>query len=608
MAFYGIIKSATFYTAACGRNARKHIQREGSFMPMDGLTLGAMARELNHMLEGGRVDRVQQTERDELILTLRAQGKNHKLLLSSSPNHARVHLTAATKKSPDTPPMFCMLLRKFLVNSRFMGVSQTGADRVLTFRFEGLDDFGDTAERRLIVEIMGRHSNLILVGPDGRILESARHVTQEISRVREVLPGLPYEAPPAQDKLNPYLAGEEDYVRALAPLTGQRLDKALGQSVSGLSAQAAREMAFRIAGSESAALSSDLLAAAAKKLRDFFARLEDVPTLLTDEDGAPLDVTSFPYLSRDPSRQATCPTLSAAMDAYYTQRDQKERIHQRAHSLRKFLQNALERDEKKLAIQRQTLLDAQNMDQVRKMGDLITSSIHLIPRGAKKAVVPDYFSEGMPEIEIPLNPALSPAANAQKFYKQYNKLKAASDLVLDQMAANEEEIAYLEGQLENLELCTTIDELAEIRQELVRQGLLRDVSKGRKAAKIPESKPHRFVSDTGIEIYVGKNNVQNDRLTGAALGEETWLHAKDMPGSHVIVKSLSPDAGTLVQAAQLAAYFSKGRQADKVPVDYTLRKYVKKPGGAKPGFVIYTHQQTLYVTPDEKLVKRLTPV
>lgn len=574
-------------------------------MPMDGLTLGAMARELNHTLEGGRVDRVQQTERDELILTLRAQGKNHKLLLSSSPNHARVHLTQSSKKSPDTPPMFCMLLRKYLVNARFLGAEQLGADRVLTFRFEGLDELGDLTERRLIIEIMGRHSNMILVGPDGRVVDSARHVTEDISRVREVLPGLPYETPPAQDKLNPYQATEADYLRALSPLVDLRLDKAIQQSVSGFSAQAARELTYRIAGSETATLTLGLLTGAAEKLAAFFARLEDIPTLLTDEDGAPLDVTGFPYLSRDPQRQKTCATLSEAMDAYYLQRDQKERITQRAHNLRKFLQNTLERDEKKLAIQRQTLLDAENMDELRKMGDLITSSLHCIPRGARKAVVPDYFAEDMPTVEIPMNPALSPAENAQRYYKQYNKLKAASDLVIDQMTANQEEIAYLEGQLENLELCTTFDELGEIRQELVRVGLLRDTSKGKKPVKIPESKPHHFRSDDGTDIFVGKNNVQNDRLTGAALGEETWLHAKDMPGSHVIIKSTAPTDQTLLQAAQLAAYFSKGRQADKVPVDYTLRKYVKKPGGSKPGFVIFTHQQTLYVTPDEKLVNRL---
>lgn len=574
-------------------------------MPMDGLTLGAMARELNHTLEGGRVDRVQQTERDELILTLRAQGKNHKLLLSSSPNHARVHLTQSSKKSPDTPPMFCMLLRKYLVNARFLGAEQLGADRVLTFRFEGLDELGDLTERRLIIEIMGRHSNMILVGPDGRVVDSARHVTEDISRVREVLPGLPYETPPAQDKLNPYQATEADYLRALSPLVDLRLDKAIQQSVSGFSAQAARELTYRIAGSETATLTLGLLTGAAEKLAAFFARLEDIPTLLTDEDGAPLDVTGFPYLSRDPQRQKTCATLSEAMDAYYLQRDQKERISQRAHNLRKFLQNTLERDEKKLAIQRQTLLDAENMDELRKMGDLITSSLHCIPRGARKAVVPDYFAEDMPTVEIPMNPALSPAENAQRYYKQYNKLKAASDLVIDQMTANQEEIAYLEGQLENLELCTTFDELGEIRQELVRVGLLRDTSKGKKPVKIPESKPHHFRSDDGTDIFVGKNNVQNDRLTGAALGEETWLHAKDMPGSHVIIKSTAPTDQTLLQAAQLAAYFSKGRQADKVPVDYTLRKYVKKPGGSKPGFVIFTHQQTLYVTPDEKLVNRL---
>ena len=575
-------------------------------MPMDGLTLGAVARELNKLLEGGRVDRVQQTERDELILTLRAQGKNHKLLLTSSPNHARVHLTNMQKKSPDIPPQFCMLLRKFLVNARFLCVEQLGADRVLTFRFEGLDELGDLTERRLIIEVMGRHSNIILCNHTGRILDSARHVTDDISRVREVLPGLPYETPPAQDKLNPYTAQLMDYIRALTDCEGMRLDKAIQQCVSGFSAQAARELAFRIAKSESAALTEDMVPQAAEKLHSFFEHLQDIPTVLVNEDGDPIDVTAFPYLSRDMSRQQTYPTLSEALDAFYQSRDMRDRIVQRSHNLRRFLQTTLERDEKKLAIQKQTLLDAESMDELRKKGDLITSSIHLIPRGATKAVVPDYFAEGMPDTEIPMNPALSPAENAQRYYKQYNKLKAAADLVIDQMVANEEEIAYLEGQLENLDKCTTFDELAEVRQELVKQGLMKDLTpKGKKPQKIPETRPHRFLSTDGIEIFVGKNNVQNDRLTAAALGDDIWLHAKDMPGSHVIIKHPDPGDNTLIQAAQLAAWFSKGKQADRVMVDYTFRKYVKKPGGSKPGFVIYTNQQTLYVIPDEKLVAKL---
>ena len=577
-------------------------------MPMDGLTLGAMTRELNSLLVGGRVDRVQQTERDEIILLIRALGKNQKLLLSSSPNHARVHLTTQNKKSPDQPPNFCMILRKFLLGSRFLSAEQLGSDRVLTLHFEGLDDLGDLKERRLIIEIMGRHSNIILTNETGRILECARHITEDISRVREVLPGLAYETPPAQDKLNPIDATLSNFTTALSTQLNLRMDKALQGALSGLSSQAAKEIAYRVSENENAVLTEENLPSIAEKSYSFFTHLQDIPTLLLDETGSPLDVTSFVYLSRDYTRQKTCDSLSEAMDAFYAQRDLKERMVQHSHNIRKTLQNALERDEKKLAIQKQTLLDAENMDELRKMGDLITSSIHMIPRGATKAVVPDYFDSEMKMTEIPMNPALSPAENAQKYYKQYNKLKAASDLVIDQMAANEEEIAYIEGQLENLDLCTTFDELAEIRQELIRQGLMRDTTpKGKKAPKIPESRPYRFLSSSGVEIFVGKNNVQNDRLTAAALGDELWLHAKDMPGSHVIIKSTHADDRTITEAAKLAAYFSKGKNSENVPVDYVPRKFVKKPGGSKPGFVIFTNNRTLYVTPDEALVRKLTP-
>jgi len=574
-------------------------------MPMDGITLGLVAGELTQALAGGRVDRIQQPEKDEIVLTIRAGGKNRKLLLSANPNHARAHLSEASFTSPDTPPMFCMLLRKHLGGARFLRVEQQGADRVLHFLFESMNELGDLCERTLVLEVMGRHSNLVLVGDQGRIVDCARHVTQDISRVRELLPGLLYEDPPAQEKLNPYTAKEEAFCEALRPCIGQRLDKAVLQSVSGVSGQLSRELSYRICGEEQAVLSQELLPKAAASLYGFFQRLQAAPALLFDDAGTPVDMLAFPYLSCGESQQKSCESLSQAIEEFYLQRDRQDRIREKSHALRRFLQTALERAEKKRAIQLQTLQDARDRDELRKKGDLITAQLHSLKKGAAVVEVPDYYDENMPLVRIELDPSLSPAENAQRYYKRYNKLKAAAELTQDQLRQNEEEIEYLEGQLDNLEKCAAVEELNEIRREMEREGYLRQ-SSGKNKARETVSKPMAFKSSAGIPIFVGKNNVQNDRLTFSAAPEETWMHAKNMPGSHVILRSAHPDRASLLEAARLAAWFSRGKNSQNVPVDYTLRRYVKKPSGAKPGYVIYTNQTTLFVDPDENLVRQLS--
>lgn len=573
-------------------------------MPLDGFTLGALARELDSALEGGRVDRVQQPEKDEIVLTIRAKGDNHRLLLSANPNHTRVHLTKSAVVSPNTPPMLCMLMRKHLGGARLLSIAQQGADRVLILRFEALNDMGDPCEKQLILEVMGRHSNLILVGETGRVIDCARHVSAEQSRVRELLPGLRYEPAPEQDKLDPSTLTKQALIDALSPLVGQRLDKALVTNLSGVSPQLAKELTFRICGEEQGELTIALLPAACDKLLAFFSHRETVPTLLVDEYGTPLDFSAFPYLSREQSRQKTMPSMSAALEAFFTLRDRTERLREKSYALRHFLQNALERCEKKRAIQLQTLKDAEGKETLRIKADLIASQIHLIPRGASEAEVTDYFSETMAKVRIPLEPSLSPAENAQRYYKQYNKLKSAAKLVVKQKRKNDEDIAYLEGQLDDLDKCTTVEELTEIRMELEREGYLRAKATGKKQ-KMPISKPMAFRSTAGIPIYVGKNNIQNDRLTFSAGQDELWFHVKDRPGSHTILRSTAPDEHSILEAAMLAAYYSSAKNSENVAVDYAQRKYVKKPSGAKPGFVIYTHQTTLFITPEESLTRRL---
>ena len=572
-------------------------------MPMDGVALGFVARELNDLIVGGRVDKATQPERDEINLTIRCRGANRVVLISASAGCARAHLTSVKKASPLEPPALCMLMRKHLVGSRVSAVRQIGGDRILEIDFEGSDELGDRATRTLVCEFMGKHSNVMLVGAGGRIIECVHRVTDEMSRVREVLPGLTYVRPPSQDKL-PYDALTEDALsRRLADCAGP-LHKALAAQVSGLAAATAREVALRATGDEDARLEELDILRVSERIADFFKSLPSLfaPAILLAEDGAPLDLTAFPFESTRALEQRPFDTLSETMDAFYEARDLSDRIKQKSSSLHRVLKNNVERCEKKLALQLEALEGSQRMEEYRVMGELITASAHLIAKGAKKASLPNYYDPEIKSVDIPLDEKLSPSQNAQRYFKLYQKARSAQTLAAEQIKKTREELDYLEGQLENLRKCETEAELNEIRAELEKLGYVRANHNRRQMKKLPPSQPLHFVSGAGIDLLVGKNNLQNDELTASARPNETWLHAKDIPGSHVIVVSENPDDETILEAALLAAYYSKASASSNVPVDYTLKRYVKKPGGSKPGFVIYTHQRTLFVTPSAEAV------
>ena len=568
-------------------------------MPMDGLTLSLVTRELREALVGGRVDRITQPERDELNILVRNHGRNQLLLLSASAGCARAHITREKKVSPLEPPMLCMLLRKHISGGRVRDVRQINGDRILEVEFEHLDELGDSARKILICEFMGRHSNLILVDGEGRILECARRVTESMSSVREVLPGLRYERPPAHGK-TPFDAPGEDIVRALQEASGP-LHKAIAASISGLSVQTARELAFRAAGNEDAHTQeldmSSIAPAVARALSE--VQGEAAPALLFAETGEPVDVVAFPYLSRAALRSERFATISEAMDAFYRARDRAERIKQKSAALHRVLKNNIERCERKLALQKEALLGSERMEEYRVKGELLTASLHLAKKGMKSVTIPNYYEEGTPDLEVQLDEKLSPGQNAQRYFKLYQKARSAKRLAAEQVEKTTEELNYLEGQMLNLSACEEESELAELREELEKYGYVRKNHNRRQMKKLEPSKPMRFDSPTGIPILVGKNNLQNDKLTFTAEPNEWWLHAKDMPGSHVIVLSADPDEETLHMAARLAARYSKGASAGKVPVDMTRRRYVKKPAGAKPGFVIYTNQKTVLAEPWE---------
>ena len=578
-------------------------------MPMDGLTLGFAARELDALLKGGRVDKITQPEKDTVILLIRAGSENRRLLLCASPNNARCHLTGANFPNPLEPPMFCMLLRKQLLGARVLGMKQIGGDRVLHLDLDTVDEMGDHVLRRLILEVMGRHSNLILVDSENRILEAARHVSQDMSRVRLIQPGLTYAPPPAQDKLDPACMNAILLSDRLAAAGDVPLHKALAGCVAGLSNPAARELAFRVLtpGCDQA----DDLSAAAARLADLFARLPGMvdPRVLLDENGDALDVFAFPYLSRDLTRQQPQPTVSQALERYFGARDQQDRIQQKSASMVRLLKGHIERCEKKLALQEEELASAQKMEEYRIMGELINANLWQLQKGQAQAELSNFYDENGATLTVPLDIQLTPAQNAQRYFKKYQKARSARQTAAEQREKTLAELNYLEGALLDVGKCVGESELEEIRQELVRTGYLRKNTNRRQQRALPQSKPYHYLSSDGIAIDVGKNAVQNDRLTTTARPNETWLHAKDMPGSHVIIRTEGevPPA-TLREAAILAAWYSKGQRSSSVPVDYTLRRYVKKPSGAVPGYVIYTNQHTVYMTVSESDVRAIREV
>ena len=565
-------------------------------MPLDGWTLGFLAREMQGLL-GGRVDRVSQPEKDMVVLLIRAGGKNQRLLISASPSMTRFHLTEETFQNPPDAPMFCMLLRKYLLGGHVMSLEQLHGDRLIRLVIDNRDELGEEGPRELYLEAMGRHSNLTLV-MNGRIVDAIRHVSGDMSRVRQLLPGLPYELPPKQDKLAP----EEVTKEALhSRLSGQegRLQKALLGAVAGLSPVSAAEITLRLSGMKDPALSEIDLPAFCEAAERFFSSLPQMgpPVVLTDESGQRTDYFPFLYFTRPPERQTPAPTLSRAMDMFCSGLDRADRMTQKSASLKKQLKTLLERSEKKLTLQQEALDEAQEADRYRLYGELLSAQMHLVPKGARQVTLENYYDEAGGTISVPLDETLTPVQNAQKYFKRYRKAMAARKTAAEQKEKTLQDISLLEESLLSLSNAETPEDLADVRRVLEEAELLRREKSAKRVKKPPESRPMRFEASDGTEIYCGKNSVQNERLTKAADGQDLWLHARNMPGSHVIVRLEGRELSdqTLLEAARVAAYYSSAHGV-AVPVDYCLRRYVKKPAGTPTGFVIYTHQHTLTVS------------
>lgn len=586
-------------------------------MSLDGLVVHCLASELQSLV-GGRINKVQMPSENDIVLQVRAAGSGVKLLLSASPTYPRVHLTGASYVNPLEAPMFCMLLRKHCEGGIIEAVEQPGMERIVRMRIRQRDELGDLSVKVIVVEIMGRHSNIILIDPaTNTIVDGIHHVTPAISSYRIVMPGFAYTPPPEQHKLAPNAVNRERFAAALADaaanaeaaeLTPAFWEKQLVARFSGISPLIARELVYRAG--DAAALADPLEAADRLWLpfADVMAAIQSgraQPVIVETAGGkAYFSITGLTHLAGE-SRQYE--NVSRCLEAFYGEKAERDVVKQRVSDLHRLLSNERAKNVKKLEKLRETEADARLADRFRIMGELLTASLHLITKGDKQVEVINYYDEEQRPLVIELDPLLSPSENAQKYFKRYTKSKNSLLAAQEQTAQAQTEIAYLDTLLQQL-TSATLGDIEEIREELAAGGYVRDRGNKKGKRKKPNARPVLacYTSSEGVPIYVGKNNTQNEYLTNRlAQPGDTWLHTKDMPGSHVVIRSPQFGEATLGEAAQLAAYYSQGKESSLVPVDYTLIRHVRKPNGAKPGFVIYDHQKTLFVTPDAERLKQL---
>ena len=586
-------------------------------MPLDAICLTAVREELIERVVGSRIDKIQQPERDLLVLSLYGAAGPCRMLISSGTGDARVHLTKHRFDNPQAPPMFCMLLRKHLTGARIIGVDQPPAERVLTLEIEALDAMMVSSTKNLIIELIGRTSNIILTEGDGHIIDCMRRIGGELDDKRAVLPGLVYRPPPAQpDKVDPLIV-DPDTWRVLfdsvcETMQSKTADAFLLSVFSALSPLICRELSWRAYNDTSIPLSRihDRGEALCREFFNFVKVTKECrfePWLIVDIFGSKLDFSYMKIMQYEDAAATSLKTsFSELLDEFYTLSAQRERTRQRASSMTKTVKTALERTLRKLTLQESDLKAAEGRDSLRECGDIIMANLHTMKSGASSLTAEDFFSGNGSVREIALDPLKTPQQNAAKYYKNYSKAKRASLVLTEQVDLGEKEASYLKSVLDELSLAEGEADLSDIRRELIQTGYIkpRKQEKGKQA----EQKPLSFISSSGIQIFAGKSNIQNDKLTlKSAQKSDVWLHAQKIHGSHVIASRGSKDIDdtTLYEAAVIAAYYSAARNSGKVPVDHTLVKHVKKPPGARPGLVIYTDHKTLVVEPDEALVKRL---
>lgn len=561
-------------------------------MAYDGLFTLAMTKELQKLITG-RIAKVHQPNAQEIILTIRANGNNHKLIFSIHSSYARVHLTEQSVENPSEPPMFCMLLRKHVEGGVIESIKQIDGDRIIVLTISSKNEIGDPITRELYAEIMGRHSNLILVEKNTqKIVDSLKHLPPSINTYRTVLPGQLYIAPPAQDKINPTVVSSEELQEFFA---NEKTSNDIVQHFTGFSPLHADEFLYRLKNSKQSAF--ELFPVFINEFKQGGSQ----PTYIEENGKIQFSPIALTHLEGKPT---SYPTLSALLDRVFFSRAERDRVKQQAGDLERWLQNEINKLKLKLKKLQKDLNRAAKLDQYQLFGELLMANLYNFEKGQKEITVVNYYDENEGKVKIPLSERKTPIENAQSYYTRYNKAKTALIMVQQQIDKTLEDLGYFEMLAQQVQQASPHD-IEEIREELAEQGFLKmRPSKRRKKQTKPT--PEEFISSSGIRISVGKNNKQNDYLTfKIARKSEIWMHTKDIPGSHVVIHDSQPDEQTLREAATLSAYFSKARNSSSVPVDYTEVRQVKKPSGAKPGFVIYFEQKTIYVTPDEELVIKL---
>ena len=580
-------------------------------MAFDGITIACLRKELSDRLVGGRITKIVQPEADELLLTIKNNAAQYRLLLSASASLPLVYLTEKNKNAPMTAPGFCMLLRKHLGGGRITAVTQPSLERILRFEIEHLDEMGDLCRKYLIAELMGKHSNLIFCREDGTILDSIKHVSLAVSSVREVLPGRTYFIPHTQDKLDPLTASPAEMIEAVCAKPAP-LGKAIYTSLTGFSPAMAEELCHR-SFLESARPAAALENRERDMLQHQLLRLmesikgEDFTPRIYYNGKEPAEFSAVPLTMYGDLDAQSFEDMSGLLESYYAVKNTLTRIHQKSADLRRVVQTALERTRKKYDLQLKQLQDTEKREKYKVWGELIHTYGYGVPEGARSMQALNYYTNE--EITIPLDSTLTAQENAKRYFDKYGKLKRTFEAVTKLLEETRNEIEHLESIQTALDMALTEEDLAPVREELVEYGYIRRKS-GRNSGKKPKlsSRPYHYLSSDGFDIYVGKNNFQNDELTFQfASGNDWWFHAKGVPGSHVILKSEGrelPDRA-FEEAGRLAAYYSKNRGGDKVEIDYVEKKHVKKPGGGKPGFVVYYTNYSLVIDSDISALRQV---
>ena len=584
-------------------------------MALDGAFLSLLKNEISQIALGSRVEKISQPSREELVISLRYKGGSAKLLISATASSPRIHFTGIPLENPKSPPMFCMLARKHLNNGKLIGVRQIGMDRIIILDFESVNELGDLVKVSIAVEIMGRHSNIIIIDQNGKIIDAIKRISDDMSRVCSVLPGMKYSLPPIQEKMNIVENDIDVICNTITSITNKEieLNKAILETLQGFSPLVCREIENYVGRSQSVVVSEmtqdqkERFKFAMQNVKDILQSGKVKPTQLIEKE-KPKDFSFIDIKQYGALMTTKCfDTLSQLLDSFYSERDRVCRMKQRSHDLLKMLVSATERISRKLETQKSELKACENREEYKVIGDIISANLYTIQKGDTKAVLQNFYSEDLSDIVITLDPMLTPAQNAQRYYSLYRKASTAQKMLTELIEKAEAELVYLDSVFDSISRTTGDSELLEIREELYQQGYIkRSKNKGNKMLKAQP--PIEYVSSDGFTILCGRNNLQNDKLTmKTAKKHDMWFHVQSLAGSHVIVVTDGreiPDR-TYEEAFHIAAYNSKARDASLVAVDYTQIKNIKKPNGAKPGMVIFYENYTGYITPNKELVESL---